>query len=96
MKAFLSRTLRGIDSLQMEDVLDLTIDVGGAETLNQSLISTRVFGRVAMVGRLTGQPGIISASGDRLSHTASVHRQPLPVRAGARCVASSRKRSPHG
>ncbi len=39
---------------------DLTIDVGGAETIEQSLAATRMFGRVALVGRLTGRAGVIA------------------------------------
>jgi NADPH:quinone reductase-like Zn-dependent oxidoreductase len=38
---------------------DLTIDVGGADTIEQSVASTRLFGRVALVGRLTGRASVI-------------------------------------
>jgi len=40
--------------------VDLAIDVGGAETIEQSLAATRMFGRVALVGRLTGRASVIS------------------------------------
>lgn len=36
--------------------VDLTIDVGGAETIGRSLASTRAGGRVALVGLLGGMP----------------------------------------
>jgi NADPH:quinone reductase-like Zn-dependent oxidoreductase len=36
--------------------VDLAIDIGGAETIDQSLAATRVGGRLAMVGLLTGMP----------------------------------------
>ena len=39
---------------------DLTIDIGGADTIEQSVASTRLFGRVALVGRLTGRASVIS------------------------------------
>jgi NADPH:quinone reductase-like Zn-dependent oxidoreductase len=39
--------------------VDLAIDVGGAETIEQSLAATRTFGRVALVGRLTGRPNVV-------------------------------------
>jgi NADPH:quinone reductase-like Zn-dependent oxidoreductase len=40
--------------------VDLTIEVGGAETMERSVTSTRTFGRVAVVGRLTGRPSVFS------------------------------------
>jgi NADPH:quinone reductase-like Zn-dependent oxidoreductase len=40
--------------------VDLTIDVGGADTIERSLASTRMFGRVALVGRLTGRASVVS------------------------------------
>jgi NADPH:quinone reductase-like Zn-dependent oxidoreductase len=40
--------------------VDLTIEVGGADTMERSLAATRMFGRVAVVGRLTGRPSIVS------------------------------------
>ena len=39
---------------------DLTIDVGGANTIDRSLASTRTDGRVVLVGRLTGRPDAAS------------------------------------
>lgn len=36
--------------------VDLTIDMGGAETIDRSLAATRTGGRVALVGLLTGRP----------------------------------------
>ena len=37
--------------------VDLTIDVGGAETIERALAATRTGGRLAPVGLLTGRPG---------------------------------------
>jgi NADPH:quinone reductase-like Zn-dependent oxidoreductase len=56
--------------------VDLTIDVGGADTIERSLASTRIFGRVASVGRLTGPAGTISMG----SSYAEIH----PVAVGSR------------
>ena len=36
--------------------VDLTIDVGGAETIDRAMAATRVGGRLAVVGLLTGRP----------------------------------------
>jgi NADPH:quinone reductase-like Zn-dependent oxidoreductase len=41
--------------------VDLTIDVGGAATIEQSLASTRAGGRVTLVGLLSGQPQITTS-----------------------------------
>lgn len=41
--------------------VDLTIDVGGAETIERSMASTRVGGRVALVGLLSGLPNAVSS-----------------------------------
>lgn len=41
--------------------VDLTIDVGGAATIERSLASTRVGGRVALVGLLGGLPNTVSS-----------------------------------
>ncbi len=38
---------------------DLTIDIGGADTIEQSLAATRMFGRVALVGRLSGRASVV-------------------------------------
>jgi len=38
--------------------VDLAVEVGGAQTVDRSFAATRVGGRVALVGRLTGQPQI--------------------------------------
>jgi NADPH:quinone reductase-like Zn-dependent oxidoreductase len=40
--------------------VDLAIDIGGAETIERSVASTRMFGRVALVGRLTGRASTVS------------------------------------
>jgi NADPH:quinone reductase-like Zn-dependent oxidoreductase len=40
---------------------DLTIEVGGAQTINQSLAATRMGGRLALVGMLTGVPNVTSS-----------------------------------
>jgi NADPH:quinone reductase-like Zn-dependent oxidoreductase len=42
---------------------DLTIDVGGAETMQRSLAATRIGGRLAPVGLLTGRPNAASFTG---------------------------------
>jgi NADPH:quinone reductase-like Zn-dependent oxidoreductase len=41
--------------------VDLTIDIGGAETVERSMLSTRNGGRVALVGLLTGMPNTTSS-----------------------------------
>jgi NADPH:quinone reductase-like Zn-dependent oxidoreductase len=41
--------------------VDLAIDIGGAETVDRSLASTRIGGRVALVGLLTGWPNATAA-----------------------------------
>jgi NADPH:quinone reductase-like Zn-dependent oxidoreductase len=56
--------------------VDLTIEVGGAETMERSLASTRIFGRVAVVGRLTGRPSVISMG--------SSYAEMTPVGVGSR------------
>jgi NADPH:quinone reductase-like Zn-dependent oxidoreductase len=43
--------------------VDLTIDVGGAETIDRALAATRVGGRLAPVGLLTGRPSAGSLAG---------------------------------
>jgi len=52
---------------------DLTIDIGGADTIEQSVASTRLFGRVALVGRLTGRASVISMG------SSYVEMQPVAV-----------------
>jgi len=42
---------------------DLTIDIGGAETMQRSLAATRIGGRLAPVGLLTGRPNAASFVG---------------------------------
>lgn len=41
--------------------VDLAIDIGGAETIDKSIASTRVGGRVAPVGLITGWPNAVSS-----------------------------------
>lgn len=55
--------------------VDLTIDIGGAETIERSMLATRVGGRVAPVGLLTGAPS-------RLPPRTSVDI--TPIRVGSR------------
>lgn len=50
--------------------VDLTIEVGGAETMERSLAATRVGGRLAPVGLLTGRPtsaSLVGSSGVDIS-----------------------------
>jgi NADPH:quinone reductase-like Zn-dependent oxidoreductase len=42
---------------------DLTVEVGGAETMQRSLAATRIGGRLAPVGLLTGRPNAASFTG---------------------------------
>jgi NADPH:quinone reductase-like Zn-dependent oxidoreductase len=42
---------------------DLTIEIGGAETMQRSLAATRIGGRLAPVGLLTGRPNTASFVG---------------------------------
>jgi NADPH:quinone reductase-like Zn-dependent oxidoreductase len=57
--------------------VDLTIDIGGAETVERSLASTRNGGRLALVGILTGRANAVSSLA-----TAGVDI--TPVRVGSR------------
>ena len=57
--------------------VDLTIDVGGAETIDRALAATRVGGRLAPVGLLTGRPSAGSLAG-------YVGVDVTPVRVGSR------------
>jgi NADPH:quinone reductase-like Zn-dependent oxidoreductase len=54
--------------------VDLTIDIGGAATIDRSLASTRRGGRVALVGLLTGLPNTVSAM-----FTSGVNISPIMV-----------------
>jgi NADPH:quinone reductase-like Zn-dependent oxidoreductase len=57
--------------------VDLTIEVGGAETMDRSLAATRVGGRLAPVGLLTDRPntsGMVGTSGVTIT----------PIRVGSR------------
>jgi NADPH:quinone reductase-like Zn-dependent oxidoreductase len=56
--------------------VDLAIDMGGADTIERSLASTRMFGRVALVGRLTGRANIVSMG--------SSYAETYPVAVGSR------------
>jgi NADPH:quinone reductase-like Zn-dependent oxidoreductase len=55
---------------------DLAIDVGGADTVERSLAATRMFGRVALVGRLTGRASVVSLG--------SSYAEMYPVAVGSR------------
>jgi NADPH:quinone reductase-like Zn-dependent oxidoreductase len=57
--------------------VDLTIDIGGAETIDRSLAATRIGGRVALVGLITGLPNTVKSL-----FSASVDI--TPVRVGSR------------
>ncbi len=57
--------------------VDLTIDIGGAETVDRSLASTRNGGRLALVGILTGRANAVSA-------LAAAGVDITPVRVGSR------------
>ena len=57
--------------------VDLTIDVGGAETIDRALAATRTGGRLAPVGLLTGRPSAGSLAG-------YVGVDITPVRVGSR------------
>lgn len=57
--------------------VDLAIDIGGAKTIEQTLAATRMGGRVAPVGRLTGPPRAASMM-------ASSGADITPVRVGSR------------
>jgi NADPH:quinone reductase-like Zn-dependent oxidoreductase len=54
--------------------VDLTVEVGGAQTVDRSLASTRRGGRVALVGLLTGWPNAVSSM-----FTSGVHISPVVV-----------------
>ncbi len=54
--------------------VDLTIDIGGAETVERSLASTRIGGRLALVGLITGWPNAVSSM-----FTAGVDITPVKV-----------------
>ena len=56
--------------------VDLTVEVGGANTIQRSLASTRIDGRLAMVGLLSGPPDAVSifSAGIRIS----------PIKVGSR------------
>lgn len=57
--------------------VDLTIDVGGADTMDQALASTRMGGRLAPVGLLTGRPKTSALTG-------YVGADITPIRVGSR------------
>jgi NADPH:quinone reductase-like Zn-dependent oxidoreductase len=56
--------------------VDLAIDIGGADTIERSLASTRMFGRVALVGRLGGRASVVSMG--------SSYAEMYPVAVGSR------------
>jgi NADPH:quinone reductase-like Zn-dependent oxidoreductase len=57
--------------------VDLAIDIGGAETVERSLASTRMGGRLALVGVLTGRANAVSS-------LANAGVDVTPVRVGSR------------
>lgn len=65
---------KAVRSLTGGEGVDLTIDVGGAETIDRSLAATRRGGRVAVVGLLTGLPNTVSSM-----FTAGVNISPVMV-----------------
>jgi NADPH:quinone reductase-like Zn-dependent oxidoreductase len=54
--------------------VDLTVEVGGAGTVDRSIASTRRGGRVALVGLLTGWPNTVTSM-----FSAGVHISPVAV-----------------
>lgn len=54
--------------------VDLTVEVGGAQTVDRSLASTRRGGRLVLVGLLTGWPNVVSSM-----FTSGVHISPVAV-----------------
>ena len=52
---------KAVRELTGGDGVDLTVEVGGAGTIDRSVAATRRGGRVALVGLLTGMPGAASA-----------------------------------
>jgi NADPH:quinone reductase-like Zn-dependent oxidoreductase len=57
--------------------VDLTIDIGGAETVERSLAATRIGGRLALVGLISGWP---SATGSLLMAGVDI----TPIKVGSR------------
>jgi NADPH:quinone reductase-like Zn-dependent oxidoreductase len=49
--------------------VDLTVEVGGADTVQRAMAATRMGGRIALVGRLSGRPNasMVAASGLEMS-----------------------------
>jgi NADPH:quinone reductase-like Zn-dependent oxidoreductase len=41
--------------------VDLTVELGGAQTLDRALAATRIGGRLALIGLLTGVPNVASS-----------------------------------
>jgi NADPH:quinone reductase-like Zn-dependent oxidoreductase len=54
--------------------VDLTVEVGGAKTVDRALAATRIGGRLALVGLLTGIPNIASSM-----YSAGVEISPMKV-----------------
>jgi NADPH:quinone reductase-like Zn-dependent oxidoreductase len=68
---------KAVRSLTNGAGVDLTIDIGGAETVDRSLASTRNGGRLALVGILTGRANAVSS-------LAAAGVDITPVRVGSR------------
>lgn len=65
---------KAVRELTNGEGVDLTVEVGGAETVDRSIASTRRGGRVALVGLLTGWPNAVSSM-----FSAGVHIAPIAV-----------------
>lgn len=65
---------KAVRELTNGEGVDLAIDIGGADTVDRSIASTRRGGRVALVGLLTGRPNNVSSM-----FNAGVHISPVAV-----------------
>ena len=65
---------KAVRELTNSEGVDLTIEIGGAGTVDRSIASTRRGGRVALVGLLTGWPNTVSSM-----FSAGVHVTPIAV-----------------
>jgi NADPH:quinone reductase-like Zn-dependent oxidoreductase len=66
-----------VRALTAGDGVDLTVEVGGAATIDRALAATRVGGRLAVVGLLTGMP---QGGGAMFSHSVDLSM----IRVGSR------------
>lgn len=65
---------KAVRALTNGEGVDLTVEVGGAQTVDRSLASTRRSGRLALVGLLTGWPNAVSSM-----FTSGVNVSPVAV-----------------